>query len=262
MTDESYGFIIDNMLWSFSRLSSFDDCPYCWKRTYIDCEEKMGNAFASYGTLMHSTLEKYEKGALSIFDISQHWIDNFNDAIPEDFPPNKYVNLRDKYYEQGLDYLDNLDLNLEQYEVLGVEKEVRFEIAGKPFIGFIDLLLKDKETGEIIVADHKSASLKFKKSGEISKSGEAHFLSFKRQLYLYCKPLIEQGMKVDHLMWNLFRERKYLKIPFNQSEYEEAINWASDTIATIEKEELWLPNPDFYRCHNICDHRCFCEYKG
>jgi predicted transcriptional regulator len=41
-------------------------------------------------------------------------------------------------------------------------------------IGFIDLLLKDKD-GNIIVLDHKSASLKFKKNGEVSKSDAQHF---------------------------------------------------------------------------------------
>ena len=39
--EEDYGFIIDAMKWSFSRLNSFYNCPYEWKRKYIDCEYKI-----------------------------------------------------------------------------------------------------------------------------------------------------------------------------------------------------------------------------
>ena len=48
-----------------------------------------------------------------------------------------------------MDLFDNIDLVLDDYEILGVEKEVHFTIDGKEFVGYIDLLLKDKITKEI-----------------------------------------------------------------------------------------------------------------
>ena len=68
---------------------------------------------------------------------------------------------------------------MENYEILGVEEKVEFTINGKDFIGYIDLLVKDKKTNEIIIIDHKSASLKILKNGKISKSDQQHFLEFK-----------------------------------------------------------------------------------
>ena len=265
-------FIIGTMRYSFSRLTSFDTCPYEWHRVYVDCADKDGSAFAQFGSLMHEILEKYVKGELSIFEISQFYIDHFDDYVTCDFPPNKYVDMRDKYYNAGLEYLDNIDLDLERYEVLGVEREVQFTVGKYDCIGFIDLLLRDKETDEIIILDHKSASIKILKNGQISKKDVDHFDSFKKQLYLYAMPILEEYGHVDKLKWNLFREKQYLEIPFDTNEYHESIKWAEDTIKRIESETEWDINPELVKaqldhkyppfyCTQLCSQRNTCPYK-
>ena len=118
----------------------------------------------------------YERDELSLFELSQYYEDNFWSEVTYDAPPNKYVDIKQSYYEKGLEYLDNIDLILDKYEILGVEKEVKFKIGDYEMVGYIDLLLREKESGKIIVLDHKSASLKFKKNGDISKSDMQHFL--------------------------------------------------------------------------------------
>lgn len=256
-------FIIDTMQWSFSRLSLYHQCPYCWKLKYIECNEGQPNFFAQYGNLMHTILEKYAKGELSIFEISQYYEEHFCDVVTCDAPPNKYIDIKQSYYDKGLEYLDNIDLILDKYEILGVEKEIRFHIGGYEMIGYIDLLLRDKETKDITILDHKSGSVKFKKNGEISKTERKHVLSFQRQLYLYSIAVIEEyGVKPKYLRWNLFKDRNWLTVTFDEKEFEEAKEWAEDTVKAIEQETAWLPNPSQYFCHNICDMRnCACEYK-
>lgn len=256
-------FIIDSMVWSFSRLNSFYNCPYAWHLQYIECNKSANSFFSQFGTLMHEILEKYAKGELSIFDLSQFYEDNFDDYVTEPAPPNKYVNLRDSYYQKGLDYLDNIDLILEDYEILGVEKEIKFKVKNYEFIGYIDLLLKDKKTNEIIILDHKSASLKVLKNGTISKKDIEKSEEFKKQLYLYSKSIIDEYGKVDCLEWNLFKEQKHLRIPFNQKEYEETFKWAEETINLIENEVMWLPNnKNTFFCNFLCGQRLnACEYK-
>lgn len=257
---EDNSFIIDSMRWSFSRLEQYYTCPYSWKKGYIDCDEKEGNAFASYGSLCHILLQEYEEGKLDIFDISQEYENRFNEAIPEDFPPNKFVNLRDSYFNKGQTYFDNLDLDLSEYEILGIEREVNFEIYNKPFVGYIDLLLRDKD-GKIIVVDHKSASIKINKNGQVAKGSAEKMETYKKQLYLYSMPIIEEYGHVDILRWNLFNEQKWYEVPFDQKEYENTIQWAKDTIKMIEWEEEWRPDPEMYKCNFICDFRHSCPYK-
>lgn len=250
------------MLWSFSRLNSFYTCPYEFYLHYIQCNKGSNNFFGEFGSFIHKILEMYAKEEISLFELSTFYEENFWQEVEEDAPPNKYVDIKQSYYEKGLDYLDNIDLLLEDYEILGVEKEVKFTIGGYEMIGYIDLLLREKSTGKIIILDHKSASLKFKKNGEISKTNLQHFLEFKRQLYLYSIPIIEEYGNVDYLEWNMFKDRKHIKIEWNEDEFNEAKRWAYDTIKLIEEEKTWFPNPDYYYCNYLCGQRKnACEYK-
>lgn len=270
---EEDAFIISMMLWSYSRLNSFYTCPYEWHKIYIEGVKQAESAQAQFGTFFHSILEKYAKGELDIFELCQYYEDHFDEEITCDFPPNKYVDMRQKYYEEGLDYLANINLNLDDYEVLGVERKVSFEIGGYNMVGFIDLLLRDKQSGEIIILDHKSAKIGVLKKGGIAKKDKAHFESFKKQLYLYAKPVLEEYGIVDKLRWNLFRDQRFIEIPFDRKEYEEALAWALDTIKRIETETEWGINeemidainnekyPPFF-CVNLCGYKYECPYRN
>lgn len=255
-------FLLNTMTWSFSRLNSFYNCPYEFFLHYVQCNKSENGFFGEYGLLIHIILEKYAKDELSLFELNQYYEEHFNECIPHDAPPNKYVDIRQSYYDKGIEYLNNIDLYLEKYEILGVEKKVSFKIRDKDFIGYIDLLVKDRDTNEIIIIDHKSASIKILKNGSISKPDQKHFLEFKRQLYLYSIPVIEEYGSVSKLKWNMFKEQKWIETPWKKEEYDEAVKWAEDTLGFIEKEMLWLPNPNYYYCHYLCGQRNnACEYK-
>lgn len=260
---EDNSFVLDTMTWSFSRLNSFYHCPYEWKLNYMECNKPENGFFGEYGTLMHHILEKYEKGELSIFELNDYYEKHFSEYVSHDAPPNKYVDIKESYYYKGLDYLNNIDLYLDQYDILGVEKKVEFEISGKPFVGYIDLLVRDKSNGEIIIIDHKSSSIKTKKNGCISLSDSGHFLEFQRQLYLYSIPIIKEYGEVSKFRWNMFKDRKWIESIWNQEEYEQTIQWAKDTLKLIENEREWLPNNySPYYCNYLCGQRNnACEYK-
>ena len=261
MTNEEK-FIFDNMIWSFSRLNSFDHCKYAWYRKYISCEEDESSAMAEYGTLMHKILELFSRKQLSVFELPQYFEEMYGRTIEHEFPPNKYVDLKKSYFDKGMNYLNNLSLDFGDNEILGVEKEVRFELDGHKMVGYIDLLLRNKKDGTITILDHKSASLKILKNGEVSKTDAAHFEEFKKQLYIYSHPILEEYGRVDFLSWNLFREQKTLTIPWDESEYKNSLNWVAETLEKIKNEELWLPDDtnQFY-CNYLCGYRNDCEFK-
>ena len=192
MTEEDK-FIVGTFTWSFSRLESFYQCPYAWRRTYIDGEEKVSNAFAEYGSLCHKLLEDYEKGKIDIFSISSEYDRRFAEEIPSDFPPNKYADLRESYYLKGQRYFEEIDLPLDEMEILGVEEKVTFELGGKPFIGFIDLRYKDKD-GNMIFLDHKSANIRINKNNSVSKSDAEKMKKYEYQQYLYTIPFSINGI--------------------------------------------------------------------
>lgn len=253
---------LDDMTWSFSRVNSANQCAYAWYLQYIAEYEPKPNAYAQYGTVCHETLEKFLKGELDIFNATQYYQERYPEVVTCEFPPNKYVDLGEKTYALGEEYFSNLDFDFDKYEILGVERELKFNVGKYPFHGFADVILKDKETGDIIIADHKTSSFKYLKNGDVSSKDREHFEQFKKQLYLYSIPLIEEYGKVDYLCWNMIRDKKIIKIPWNKKEYKETIEWCIQSIKKLENEVLWLPDTSkSFWCGQICSMGNVCTYK-
>jgi hypothetical protein len=256
---------LDEMTFSFSRLTTFERCPYCFYLTYIEETPKIDNAFAQYGILCHNLLEKYAKNEVFIFDLLDQYINSFETCVNKSFPPNKYVNLRDSYYKNGYEYFQDF-AGFESYKILGVEKKVNFNIQQYHFVGYIDLLVQNKK-GEIEVIDHKSKKLhKPAKStwNNIKRRRETELYQYLRQLYIYSVPIIEQqNMIPKYLNFNCFRTNKWIKIPFDMEDYAESKEWALNIIKSIYVDNKMTKRyeKDFF-CNQLCSVRSACEYSN
>lgn len=272
---EEARFLISLMIWSFSRLNSYYLCPYEWKQKYLLGKHGLSSAMAQYGGYVHRIFEAYLKGELGLFELPLYYEEHYAENVTLPFPPNKFTDLSQKYYDQGLNYFTNFDWDLDDYEILGVEKKIEFEYQGYDFVGFIDLLLRDKSDGKIIILDHKSTILKRLKSGGVSKTDRPHFEEFCKQLLIYSHQVMaEYGEdSVKSLQWNMFRDRSFIAVPWNREAYEEAMQWAVDTIHLIEKDTEWRPSEEFLKaqkegkwpsfyCMRLCSHRNECQYKN
>ena len=132
-------FIVGTMTYSFSRLSSFYQCKREWKKRYIDCEQGTDSAMGQFGSFCHKILELYSKGYLSIFELSSYYEDHYNEEVNIPFPNNNYVDLSKNYYDSGLNYFNNFNTEYNNiYNILGVEKEVKFNINNYDMICYID----------------------------------------------------------------------------------------------------------------------------
>ena len=244
---------INNMTWSYSRINAFNTCPYMWYLTYIRNFKGEGNAYSSTGTFSHSILERYAKGKLYIWDLLDEFVNNYDKEVPYKFPPNKYVDLGEKNYNSGVEYFTNFEGFDEIGEIIDAEIKVTTDLEDwdvkYQFTGFIDLLLKKDD--EYIVLDHKSKG-KFKSKKEQSE--------YARQLYVYAKYVKEKyGKFPKTLIFNMFNAGELIKIPFNKTDYEEAINWCVDTINKIKEEIKFDKNVNNFFCDNLCNHRKICD---
>lgn len=257
---------IDNMTFSFSRCHSFEGCKYEWYMNYLlkdddgkPIYESEQNFYAAFGKLCHEILEKFLLGEINLDEALDCFCESYdlqvrllceNDTTCE------------KYFAYGYDYFSNVDFGwLKDYEILGIEKECRFEVSGIPFVGYIDLLIKDKTTGEIIVIDHKSSDYPIGKKGGILKRKQEDYEAYKRQLYLYSHQIYnEYNVYPSKLVWNYFKEQKWLELPFIYEEFVEANKWVERTVAKIKEEDEFIPKLDYFYCHNLCGFRNACDY--
>lgn len=257
---------IEKMRWSFSRVHSFEQCKYMWYLQYLltDGEgkpiyETEQNFYAAFGSLCHKILEKILTGQITVEEGVEEYKERYDDET--DIIDRK-DNISQKYYRLGLSYFNNEKLEwLKNYEILGVEKKVTFTINSYEFVGYIDLLLMNKSRGELVIVDHKSAEYPIGKKGSVLKRKEKDHLAYKRQLYLYAKPVFEKyGVYPAYIKWNYFKEQKWLELQFSRTEYEEALAWAENEIKKIEKEEDFNEHKDYFFCHNLCCFRTSCDY--
>ena len=258
-----YKELIDKMRWSYSRLTSFEHCRYGFYLAYIVKDEELypneSNYYAEVGTFVHKILEKVFKKEMSIDDAPRYFIDHFDECVCE---TTKESTMQSTYYS-CLEYLSEEDFSwIDGYEILGVELKCEFEIDNYPFVGFIDLLLRDKADGEYVIVDHKSAAYPLKKNGGVKKNQEKSFLTYKRQMYLYAYAVyLKYGKFPKELWWNHFKVNERVKIKFSMEDYEEAIRWFRYQIYLIQREEEYEPNKDYFYCNNLCSFRNSCEYN-
>lgn len=253
-------------IWSYSSVHQYDDCPRGFFLQRIEKVPQIENCFAQYGTFMHSILEQYFRGVISIPEMRELYDTDYESQVTAPFPPNKYVDLAESYKADGQKFLDQFTGLNPKYKVLGVEMEVRLPIGGYQTIGYIDLLLENTETGELTVVDHKS------KKRFSSKSEE---LDYRRQLLFY-------GIYVKHLFgkypsfvdFDMFRSQQHVIAPFSEAECDKVRDWFVSTIEKALKDEIFqdkisrdcydkfkslkdFKKDDFF-CNEICSVRKSC----
>ena len=239
---------LTNKEWSFSSLKTFEQCPYSFKLHYIDGEQERGNAFAESGSFVHSLLEKAYKGELYEFELADEFEAHYTEAVKERFP---FFNMAKSYYETSLEYLRTFEID-DAYEVVGVEKQIKCVIGGYKFVGYIDLLLRDKADGGLVICDHKSKSA-FKK-------GEKE--QYLKQLYLYSYAIHEEyGEYPKELWFNLYRAQKIVKTEFKEGDYCATLDWFKAAVDTILKEQEWECKPESWYCSQLCGYET-CPYNS
>lgn len=251
------------MRWSYSRLNSFKQCKYEFYLNYIVNNPTLypneGNFYAENGSLVHETLEKYFKGDLSLDEAAEYYVNQFDEQVFYKVRQS----IMDKKFEACADYFATVDFDwMKDYEILGVELELHFTIAGKEFIAYIDLLIRNKDTGDIIVIDHKSAACPIGKSGKILKNRLETFKSHLRQSHIYAEAVMQNfGVFPKMLSWNHFADGGWLvEVPFREEEHRTTMEWVAETIQEIEREENFEPNLNFFYCTQLCGYRSVCEY--
>ena len=249
------GLIEEGHVYSFSQLQQISECPYGFYLQRIEHECTVENAFAQQGSLIHDILDQWAKGKLRIEDCSDEYLVRYMQEVTAPWPKMlASKGYADKTFELGLTYFENFD-GFTGYTVISSETKFKTDIAGRPFVGIIDLILEDNETKEWIICDHKSKSLSsFKKEED----------NMYRQQLVYSKHVFEKYNRwPDRLMFNLFKEGGLKKErPFTKTAYDETMRWAEQQIEKIEQFDVQdyfdAKESDFF-CWELCSVRSSCE---
>lgn len=249
-----YSNIIDTFTWSHSRITAFEMCPYSFLLKYIFKVKTEEKFFAQYGTFIHKILEKYYKGELEQFQLVNYYLSHFYSNVTAKAPSAKVFA---DYFKTGLNYFK--DFTPDNYQTLGVEKEIHFSIEDKNFTGYIDRLSLNGDN--IYITDNKSRNLKQRSGRAKPTKTDIELDKYLRQLYLYSKAVAEEYDRFPQkLIFNCFRNGNLIEEDFSREDFEKAQKWALETIDKISAEEEWNPDAEWFKCKHICDCSSECEY--
>ena len=259
MGDVSYKPLIEDMTWSYSRLNSFDDCPYRWFCEYIHEELPEPTFYASFGSYVHRLIGRYYLGEIEKKDLPMEFLKGFSDNVLGERPNGSIVA---KYITTGKEYFDSFEPF--PYEVIAVEDEISFDIKGTPFIAFVDYLGRS-EDGKLIIIDHKSRKLK-PRSSRIDKptAKDIELNKMLKQLYIYAHAVYAKyGELPKTLGFNCFMNKNLILEPFNRRIYMQTLDWAQKRIEEIQNEEEFMPSVEYFKCGFLCGfNKSCCYYQG
>lgn len=254
MGDISYKPVIKDMVWSFSRVSSYEDCPHRWFLRYIKQYKEKDKFYASYGSFMHKLIERYYKGDLKKEDLFSEFLINFSKRVKGERPKEETVK---KYIEQASEYFKNFTPL--PFQPVAIEDKVCFEIDGIPFVGFIDFL--GEEDGEYIIVDNKSRDLKPRSNRQKPTVKDKELDEMLKQLYLYSEAVYQKyGKHPKELCFNCFRTGVLIREPFVMEHCQNTIKWVKKKIEEIYEDSDFLPNQNFFSCKYICGVSDECIY--
>lgn len=249
-------FLTDDIEWSHSRVSCFEDCKYRFFLKYICEEEEEPRFYASYGKFMHKLIERYYKGELKKQDMKMAFLQDFSKEVEGPRPSDAIVA---KYIEKGINYLDSFQDF--PYEMVAVEEIIHFKIDGLKFVGIIDYLGKTDD-GYIII-DNKSRELKPRSNRKTPTKKDEELDEMLQQLYLYAAAVkYKYGEFPKKLCFNCFKNGVFIEEDFDPVKYEETVNVIKKQIYAIlsSNTEDFRPYIDYFGCKYICGFSEDCCY--
>ena len=202
---------------SFSQYSMWSSCPHQYKLNYIDkLGESSSNVHTIFGTAMHETIQHY----LSVmYGVSKKQADEINkDKLLLEKMREAYKSEADKmsegtpctqiqleeFYGDGRRILQWLDKHMHKFysksgfELVGIEIPLNATIKeGVHFIGFIDIVIRDLASNEIIIIDLKTSTMGWNQYQKADKMKNSQILLYKKYYSeLFNIPL--QKIKVEY----------------------------------------------------------------
>jgi hypothetical protein len=185
---------------SYSQYGMYSTCQQQYKLKYVDkLGESSANIHTIFGSAMHETIQHFldvmynvtKKQALTLnlegmlYEKLVEHFTNEKEKMEGRFPCTKQE--LDEFFEDGKLILDYFIKKLDKlysksgFELVAIEQMLNAEVKpGVNFVGFIDVLLKDKTTQEYIIIDLKTSTRGWNKYQKNDKIKTSQMLLYKK----------------------------------------------------------------------------------
>tara|TARA_R100000234_G_C5000419_1_gene180078 strand:+ start:914 stop:1747 length:834 start_codon:yes stop_codon:yes gene_type:complete len=217
---------------SYSQFAKWDKCPYTWKLDYVDKETTFyGNIYTLFGTAVHETIQAYlvcyyertikQADNLPLRDILQYRMEENYKIAKEQHGDNFEVTLEEmkEFFNDGCKIVDEFLKRKSSHfpkkntELVGIEIGLDYELPNNmKFVGYMDVVLHNKQTGRIRIIDIKTATMGWNKYQKADKNKTNQLLLYK---HFFSK---EKEIPIDKIdiEYLILKRRLYENIQYPQ----------------------------------------------
>jgi len=242
------------MIYSHSRINTFEQCPLKFKFRYIDNLIPDTKQFIEgfLGNKIHETLEwlyNLENKKISLDDLIHYFIRIWKKSFSPEIKIIKNEN-EDFYLNQGIKFLINyFDSNYPfEDNTIATEKKVLINLDDKgeyKLQGYIDRLVYHPDLKKIEIHDYKTGSIKTQE--ELDKDKQLSIYS------LGVKNLFDELREIN-LVWHFLAFNKKMISKRNDKQLEDIKKEILTIIKKIESTKEFNANPGI-----LCS---WCEFKS
>lgn len=191
-------------MYSFSKLSTIEDCKYAALLTYIQHRDGESSVYGILGNNIHDKLEQIMNNEADKSELSQILREELSQLemlgleFPKDFKGNDTI--RDNWVKDMEHFVNHFEppegkFNTEEFLLYKVDDDHYIQ-------GYADLVRYDTEDGS------EQSILDWKTSSMYDKAG---FLEHGRQLVIYALAKEQAGIKINDIAWIFL---KYVNVTF------------------------------------------------
>ena len=217
---------------SYSQFSQWDQCPHKWKLMYVDnLRDFKGNIHTLFGTSMHEVLQTYltvmyndtikMADALPLDEmLLKRMKDNYKKVVEsmngEEITSKEEM---EEFYFHGLAILEwfkkkrNMYFSKKGYELVGIEVPLNVPVTDDiKFIGYMDVVLYNTQTGRYKIIDIKTSTMGWNKYQKADKKKTNQLLLYK-QFYSLEKDIPIDKIDVEYF---IVKRKLYENLDFPQ----------------------------------------------
>ena len=225
---------------SYSQFKMWQQCPFHWKLVYKD-KHKIDepSIHLIFGTAMHETIQLYLTAMynnsvkyadeLDLMNILRENMAELYVKYQEEFPDlDQYIDRRQmvEFYYDGEKIINWFKTHRVDYfnsrteELLGVELELKKDVSdGIEFIAYLDIVVRNKETGKIRIIDLKTSTKGWNSYAKNDSKTTAQLVLYK-SLYASLHNLDPKDIEVEYI---ILKRKLYEDIPYPQKQIQKYV---------------------------------------
>jgi hypothetical protein len=222
---------------SFSELNLFRGCGFRHLiEKYLQLSAQPPSIHLIFGNAVHFGYERKFRDRISLEDAINCFKTEFVREMKSQMSGMPEMIEMDAFIEQGCNIMTMIDSNklFEKYELVGCEIAVYEVVFGKfRFKGFIDLVLKNRKTGRILICDFKTSSEIWQVDKK--KKDKVFMAQMRLYKYFYAKKFNEPIENIDckYLVLNRLQMKKMPALGFGKLQTVEIFSTHQDILNAI-----------------------------